>query len=492
MAINHIVFSPEDNVAVLLESGKSGDILEIGGENITLASDVLQGFKVALRDIEEGAEILKYGESLGVATKRILPGEIVHSHNLKSGLSGELQIPRWTKPSDPEPMLKELDKGSFWGYRRPNGRVGIRNELWVIPTVGCVNGLIRGIVQSYPKPDWISAVRVLEHPWGCSQLGGDLDNTRKVLIGLAHNPNAAGVLVVALGCENLQLDTIVPLLEDVPNKATISMQQEKDEKEAIWGLLDVLSERAERDRVPCPLSDLVVAMKCGGSDGFSSITANPLLGHITDRITASGGTVMVGEIPEMFGAEKGLFARCASEEVHKKLADVLISFRDYFIGHGQPVFENPSPGNKAGGISTLEEKSLGAVSKSGKSIVIDVLDYGEVFTRAGLNVVYSPGNDLVSSTAMAAAGAGMVLFSTGRGTPFGTVVPTLKISTNEDLAIKKRNWIDFDASPVLTDGIGDTAQRLMRLVIEIAEGRETCNEKNNIGEISIFKSGVIL
>ena len=492
MGLRHIVFSPEDNVAVLLEPASLGDTLDLRGRSVTVMSDVPQGFKVALVEIAEGAEVLKYGESLGVATRGICPGEIVHSHNLKSGLSGDLHVPVWSKPSPPEPLLHVSESGGFLGYRRANGRVGIRNELWVIPTVGCINGLLRNIVQDYKKSPWISAVRVLEHPWGCSQLGGDLDNTRRVLVGLAHNPNAAGVLVAAMGCENLQLDTMVPFLNDVTNIATVTMQQERDENRAVWALLDKLSERAERGRVPCPMSDLVVAVKCGGSDAFSSVTANPLLGHITDMITTSGGSVIMGEIPEMFGAEKGLFSRCASKEVHEKLASALVSFRDYFVGNGQPVFENPSPGNRAGGISTLEEKSLGAVSKSGKSIVTDVLNYGQVLSKSGLNVVYSPGNDLVSSTAMAAAGAGMILFSTGRGTPFGTVVPTVKISTNEDLAVKKYNWIDFDASTVLNHGMSDTAQSLMRLVIDIAEGRETRNEENHIGEISIFKNGVIL
>ncbi len=492
MGLNHIVFSPGDTVAILLEPANAGDVIEWDDEKITLFSGAPQGFKIALKDVEEGAEILKYGEPLGVATRTILRGEVVHSHNLKSALTGELHVPPWERPLSPEPLLEEPQGGTFFGYRRQNGRVGIRNELWIIPTVGCINGLLRGLIQDYPKPRWISAVRVLEHPWGCSQLGDDLDNTRKVLAGLAHNPNAAGVLVAAMGCENLQLDSMVPLLRDVPNLASLTMQQEKNEKEAVWGYLNELAEKVERDRVKCPLSDLVVAVKCGGSDAFSSITANPLLGHVTDRITFSGGTVMMGEIPEMFGAEKGLFARCASEDVHEKLARALRSFREYFMRHQQPVFENPSPGNKAGGISTLEEKSLGAVSKSGRSIVTDVLAYGEVYAKSGLNVVYSPGNDLVSCTAMAAAGAGMILFSTGRGTPFGTVVPTVKIGTNRDLAVQKPRWIDFDASPVITEGMRGPAQRLMDQIVEIAEGKEARNEENHIAEISIFKDGVIL
>ncbi len=490
MGLKHIVFSPKDNVAVLLEPGKPGDFLEYGERGIFLSSEIPQGFKVALENIGGGEEIRKYGESLGRATRNISSGEMVHSFNLESALTGDLYVPSWKAPLVPEPLLRE--PGTFWGYRRRNRRVGIRNELWIIPTVGCINGLLRGIASRYPKPDWISAIRVLEHPWGCSQLGGDLENTRKVLAGLAHNPNAAGVLVAGMGCENLQLHSLLPLLEDVPNLATLIMQEEPHEEKALFAKLRELAERAEREREECPLSDLAVAVKCGGSDAFSSITANPLLGHLTDRITCSGGTVMMGEIPEMFGAEKGLFARCASEEVHGKLARALRFFREYFIEHHQPVFENPSPGNKAGGISTLEEKSLGAVSKSGKSIVADVLEYGQVYTKPGLNVVYSPGNDLVSCTAMAAAGAVMILFSTGRGTPFGTVVPTVKIATNRELAIRKAGWIDFDASPVITEGMEKTAQRLMEDLFEIAKGRETRNEEKGIAEISIFKNGVIL
>lgn len=487
--IPSIRFSEKDNVVVALEKALPKDVMQFHGGTLTLRSAIEPGFKAALCDIAEGKAVLKYGEPIGIARRTIKAGERVHDDNLASALSGELTIEPWSKPAPPE---NEKEPPSFFGYRRKNGLVGIRNELWIIPTVGCINGLLRNIVKGYALPHGVTALRVLEHPWGCSQLGNDLDNTRRLLTGLAHNPNAAGVLVAAMGCENLQLSSMKEGLADVENLRTIVMQEEDNEEAAVLEALDELSAEIVIERSLCSAKDLVLGVKCGGSDALSSITANPLLGRITDRYTCAGGTVIMGELPEMFGAEKGILARCATPEVHAELAAMLRSFRNYFTEHGQPVFENPSPGNRAGGISTLEEKSLGAVSKSGSSIVTSVLSYGETSNAKGLNVVFSPGNDLVSCTAMAASGATMILFSTGRGTPFGTVVPTLKIATNAPLAIKKKNWIDFDASVAITEGLEKTADELVEKITDTASGHHTRNEENGIAEISIFKDGVIL
>lgn len=487
--INSIRFSKRDNVAVALKDLQPGDLMTFHGGEQVLLSALTPGFKAALRDIAEGETITKYGEPIGIARRAIRAGERVHDDNIASVLSGVLSADPWEKPAPLQPMGK---LPSFNGYRRANGAVGIRNDLWIIPTVGCVNGLLRSIVRDYPVPDGITAVRVLEHPWGCSQLGDDLDSTRDVLIGLAHNPNAAGVLIAALGCENLRLDSVAERLADVENLVTVTLQDEPDERGTVLSKLDGLASAAVKTRTLYAASDLTFGVKCGGSDALSGITANPLLGKVTDRYTSVGGTVVMGEVPEMFGAEKGLLARCATREVHDDLLVLLQSFRDYYIAHGQPVFENPSPGNRAGGISTLEEKSLGAVSKSGHSIVTAVLKYGEVARAKGLNVVSSPGNDLVSCTALAAAGAVMIIFTTGRGTPFGTVVPTLKVATNAPLATRKANWIDFDASTAMADGLSEAAEHLIAKITAVANGEKTRAEENGIADISIFKGGVIL
>lgn len=487
--INSIRFSEKDNIAVALENAQPGDVLAFRGGSQKLLSALTPGFKAALCDIDEGAAIVKYGEPIGRAKRAIKAGERVHDDNISSGLSGEMNVEPWKKP---EPLKSDGKLPEFTAYRRKNGKVGIRNDLWIIPTVGCVNGLLKTIIKDYPVPKGITAVRVLEHPWGCSQLSDDLNNTRNILIGLAHNPNAAGVLIASLGCENLRLDSMKDGLSDVENLKTVVLQDELDEKTSVLTKLDELASAAVKVRTPCEASDLTFGIKCGGSDALSSITANPLLGRVTDRYTSEGGTVIMGEVPEMFGAEKGILARCATQKVYDDLVTLLQSFRDYFIAHNQPVFENPSPGNRAGGISTLEEKSLGAVSKSGHSIVTDVLKYGSTSKTKGLNVVFSPGNDLVSCTALAAAGAVMILFTTGRGTPFGTVVPTLKVATNAPLAAKKKNWIDFDASAVMTEGMPETVERLIEKMTNTANGAMSRNEENGVAGISIFKDGVIL
>lgn len=487
--IKALRFSDRDNVVVALESGAAGDFAEWHDGSLELAGFVPSGFKAALRDIAAGEALIKYGEPIGVAKCKIKAGTRVHEDNISSALSGVFEPERWAAPKA-APHAKQLP--SFMGYRRKNGRVGIRNELWIIPTVGCIGGLLREIARDYRAPEHITAVRVIEHPWGCSQLGGDLENTRRLLSGLAHNPNAAGVLMAAMGCENLSLSSLLEEVSDAENLRALTLQEVSDERAAVFGALNDLADNADRERTICKPSELVFGIKCGGSDSMSGVTANPLLGRVTELYTAAGGSVLMGELPEMFGAERVILARCADAEVHSRLSGMLQGFRDYFISHGQPVCENPSPGNKAGGISTLEEKSLGAVSKSGMAIVTDALEYGRVWKKKGLSVVWSPGNDLVSCSAMAAAGAVMILFTTGRGTPYGTVVPTLKISTNADLAKRKPNWIDFDASVVMTEGIDSAAASLIDKITETACGAVSRNEENGIAEISIFKDGVIL
>ena len=484
-----IRINPRDNVAVALQPLKAGE--EALG--VTLREDIPAGHKFALCDIAENENIVKYGFPIGHATQPISAGSWVHTHNVKTNLSGLLEY-----GYHPHPCAMPVDrKAAFEGYVREDGRVGIRNEVWIVNTVGCVNGTAKTLERMAQAAygDRVDGIHCFVHPYGCSQLGEDHKNTQKLLASMVRHPNAGAVLVLSLGCENNNVNEFKKVLGDYdPERVKFLVTQDvEDEIEAGMRLLDELTAYASAfKRQTVDASELVIGLKCGGSDGLSGITANPLLGCASDLLARHGGTTLLTEVPEMFGAERGILARCASPEVHAELAAMLRSFRDYFTGHGQPVFENPSPGNRAGGISTLEEKSLGAVSKSGHSIVTDVLRYGDTVRRKGLGIVFSPGNDLVSCTAMAAAGAVMVLFTTGRGTPFGTVVPTLKIATNAQLAQRKKGWIDFDASTVITSGMEESEAALIAKIASVANGEKTRSEEKDIADISIFKDGVIL
>ncbi len=484
-----ILLKPGDSVAVLPEGGLAGQVLS--GCGVILREDVPAGHKAALKDISQGSQVIKYGHPMGRATRPIAPGEKVHVHNVESGLSAEWNM-TWTPsgavfrdPPGPVPL--------FEGYAREQGAPGIRNELWIIPLVGCVNEYLKFLAEGYALPPWIGKVRVLSHPYGCSQLGEDLDRTAAVLEGLARNPCAAGAVLVGLGCENLRRVFMETRLSGLRKIRFFSLQEADDDRKMLYGLLDGLSEAAPRKRTVFPLSEVTVGVKCGGSDGFSGLSANPLVGEAADMLCAWGGKVLATEIPEMFGAEDVVASRISDEGVFRSFAAAIRWFRDYYDAHSQPVYENPSPGNKDGGITTLEEKSLGAVNKCGSAPVTDVLAMGSQATRRGVSVVFGPGNDLISSTAMAASGAQVILFTTGRGTPYSTVVPTIKISSNTALYNRKRGWIDFDAGPLLSGADrGESARLLVSLLAETASGRLTRNEENRSGEIAIFKDGVTL
>jgi len=489
-SVGYVKLGNDDNIAVLTEEGLAGDFIDPDSGRVVLVGDVPAGHKIAVEGIPEDGKIIKYGHVIGYSTAPIGKGEWVHTSNVKSGLGVEW-TPRWN--GGKVDFHEEGADLSFMGYPRRDGRYGVRNDLWIIPTVGCINGLLQSEARRYPLPPWITDIKVLAHPYGCSQLGGDLDMTTKLLCGLAKNPNAAGVAVVGLGCENLTMDRLSGPLNARENVEFIVLQEERDDIEAVGGILDHLAEKAPRDRIEALLSELTIGVKCGGSDSFSSLTSNPLLGRVSDLLVASGGTVLATEIPEMFGAEDMITSRITERDVFDKFTTMIDWFKNYFVSYDQPVYENPSPGNKAGGITTLEEKSLGAVTKSGHGPVTDVLPYGTQSSRRGVNILFSPGNDLVSSTSLAAGGAQIVAFTTGRGTPFGTVVPTLKISSNTRLFENKRSWIDFDAGKVLGSGEWDRERdRLMKLILEIASGRKTKSEERSIAEIAIFKDGVIL
>ncbi|WP_350449482.1 UxaA family hydrolase [Aminobacterium mobile] len=480
-----------DSVAVLTEDGAKGDTLcLLDGSQIELKENIPAGHKVALTQIELGETVFKYGCSIGRAIQRIYKGGWTHTHNLTSALGVEW-TPQWKYCS---PSLKtKIPQRSFMGYRRGKYGVGIRNELWVIPTVSCINDLLRTLIPRYSPAPWIENVRVLAHPYGCSQLGDDFEYTLRALSSLAFNPNAAGVLFVGMGCENLQISYLKERMSHHPNVAYTVLQDEADDERALFSRLDFLAENSVRTRTECPLSDLVVGVKCGGSDAFSSLTANPLVGLFTDYLSFWRGTTLATEIPEMFGAEEAITSRIEEESVFNSFVEMIHWFKNYFTSYNQPVYENPSPGNKVGGITTLEEKSLGAVEKTGSGPVTDVLWYGERATRPGVAIVFSPGNDPVSVTSLAISGAVLTLFTTGRGTPYSSVIPSIKIATNTDLYERKRRWIDFNAGNLLKgEGWDDALSRLVTMVIDVANGRSTCNERLKVGEIGLFKNGVIL
>lgn len=492
--------NPADTVAVALRPLTAGFVATISEEAVTLRTDIPAGHKFALRDIAEGEDVIKYGYPIGHALRNIAKGELVDHHNIKTNLSGTLDYSAVQR--DGAEIASTSSLRTFMGYVRPDGQVGIRNDIWVIPTVGCVNGICRQIVEKMIAqcPQAAGNVKSFPHNYGCSQLGDDHENTRKVLRDMVLHPNAGGILVVGLGCENNQPKEFEKMLGDYDRQRIrfmVSQEVEGDEVEAGVAIVKELYEQAQGfERVPVPMSKLRVGLKCGGSDGFSGITANPLLGAFTDWLCKEqGGTAILTEVPEMFGAETILMRRSVSNEVLQQTIKLVNDFKDYFISHGQPVGENPSPGNKAGGISTLEEKALGCTQKAGSAPVVGVLDYGErLDSRSGLHLLSAPGNDLVASTALAASGCQLVLFTTGRGTPFSTFVPTMKVSTNSDLARRKPQWIDFNAGVLLEDtSMDDLLQQFIAYIIDVASGHtQTTAEVHGNAEFAIFKTGVTL
>ena len=492
----YIQINRADNVVVAVDTLSAGDHITVGTTTVTVREEIPAGHKVALQDFKTGESIIKYGFPIGHARKEIPTGSLVNEKNIKTNLEG-LQDYTW-QPQDT--TLDIPDKGlTFNGYRRRNGDVGIRNEIWIIPTVGCVNGIVNQLAETLRQETLgkdVDAIVAFPHNYGCSQLGNDHENTRKILRDMAKHPNAGAVLIVGLGCENNQPDALREFLGEYDTERIRFMvcQQVKDEHEEGMNILRELYTIASADkRTAIPMSELRVGLKCGGSDGFSGITANPLLGVFSDFLVAQGGTTVLTEVPEMFGAETLLMNRCATEELFNKTVRLINDFKAYFLENKQPIYENPSPGNKAGGISTLEEKSLGCTQKSGKSKVKDVLMYGDRLTTRGLNLLSAPGNDLVASTALAASGCHMVLFTTGRGTPFASPVPTVKISTNNQLAEKKQNWIDFNCG-VMVNGtpLDELSENLLDFVLEIASGKKSKSEEAGFHDMAIFKQGVTL
>ena len=435
------------------------------------------GHKYAVKEIKKGEQVIKYGFPIGVATDNIQIGEKVHSHNLKTVLGGALDYTYTPEIAE----LETLSPFTVSAFVRQDGNIGIRNDIWIIPTVGCVNGIAKILAEK-------TGALCFTHPYGCSQLGDDLSVTQKTLSGLIGHPNAGGVLVLGLGCENNNIAELQKVLGKRNNERIRFLNCQDYEDEIAQGIsiikeLQTITDKDKREAVP--VSKLKIGLKCGGSDGLSGITANPMCGRITDKIVAMGGTAVLTEVPEMFGAEQLLMNRCVNETVFNKTVNLINNYKNYFIAHHQPVSENPSPGNKAGGITTLEEKSLGCVQKGGNAPITAVLSYGDTAEKSGLNLLDGPGNDMVAVTNLTAAGCHLILFTTGRGTPLGAPVPTVKIATNTTLASRKKNWIDFDAQT-------DTEEKLLKLIQETVNGKKTKNEQHGFREIAIFKDGVTL
>jgi altronate hydrolase len=484
-----------DSVAVCLRDVHAGEQLALGEQVIEIATDTARGHKVALRPHKCGEVVMKYGHTIGHATEDIAAGAQVHIHNLASDLVQHGQY-TYDEPAARAPTAAV--RREFLGYRRADGQVGIRNEIWILCTVGCVAETVRRIAEAAQREyaGRTDGIFAFGHPFGCSQLGDDLNATRALLAALAQHPNAGAVLVVGLGCENNQLTALIATLAARgPNRlAYFNAQAVSDEVEAgVAALAPLVGQMAADQRSMCDLGDLVIGLKCGGSDAFSGLTANPMVGRVCDAVTGSGGTAILSEIPELFGAERVLLDRCRDRATFSDLAQLVNDFKDYFTAHQLPVFENPSPGNRQGGITTLEEKSLGAVQKGGAAQVTQVLRYGGRASRKGLVILESPGNDAVSTTALIAAGAVIVLFTTGRGTPLGFPAPTLKISSDTDLAERKPRWIDFDAGSLI-DGADPAAltSQLLDLMMAVASGEPCRHEQAGAREIALWKRGVTL
>lgn len=495
--MRYIQIHPRDNVAVALVDLPEGEAITLGQSEFSLPQPVARGHKFALRALAADENVVKYGLPIGHALSAIAVGEHLHSHNLRTNLN---DVDEYRYQPEFASAGKRMSDREVNLFRRDNGAVGVRNELWILPTVGCVNAIARQMLNRFLKQtndaEGIDGAYLFSHQFGCSQLGDDHLNTRTMLQNMVHHPNAGAVLVVGLGCENNQIAAFCETLGEYdPSRVRfMALQQQDDEVEAGLEHLHALYQVMRHDtRQPGRLSELKFGLECGGSDGLSGITANPMLGLFSDYVVANGGTTVLTEVPEMFGAERILMSHCRDEETFEKTVAMVNDFKRYFIEHHQPIYENPSPGNKAGGITTLEEKSLGCTQKAGGSQVVDVLRYGERLKEAGLNLLSAPGNDAVATSALAGAGCHMVLFSTGRGTPYGGFVPTLKIATNSELAEKKPHWIDFDAGRLLHGStMPELLEQFIDVIVRTVNGESTCNEKNDFRELALFKSGVTL
>ena len=493
------ILSPKDSVAVALKDLSKGQVFNTSNGQITLKEDIQRGHKFALQDIAVNTKIIKYGFHIGHATKNIGKGEWVHTHNMESNL--DLSEMNYTYNPIPDDNNAPVDSRTFMGYKRANGKVGIRNDLYIVPMVSCVDSLLDIVLKQfkalYPDNGAFDNIILLKHPFGCDQGGKDFENTRNLLIDAVLHPNAGGVLLFGLGCETNRMDQFLDILEkeggpiDKDRIKYLVAQEVDDEYDTALTMLKELNETAKSDkRTPQKLSELKIGLKCGGSDGLSGITANPLLGHATDFVTAQGGSAILTEVPEMFGAETILMSRAQDEETFNKIVSLINNFKDYFVANNHKVYEIPSVGNYKSGLSTIEDKALGCTQKAGHARVVDVLKYGERIKKTGLSLLQAPGNDPTCVSAEAAAGCQMVLFTTGRGNPFSSFVPTIKVSSNTPLAERKPRWIDFDAGQLLQTSMEDLSNSFIQKILDVANGEKTNNEKYGIHGFTMWKSGV--
>ncbi len=495
--MDYMVINDKDNVAVALNDLAKGDIVNCGGKKVTLNDDIPRGHKFTLCALREGQNVIKYGNPIGHVTMDVAEGSHVHIHNIKTNL-GDLLEYEYHPERSPEVIEWERTNATFQGYMRKDGKAGVRNELWIIPTVGCVNSIATKLAEINRQKLRGNAEDIIAfpHPYGCSQMGDDQENSRKVLADFVHHPNAGAVLVVGLGCENSNIDILKGYIGEYDTERVRFLQCQDVSDELAEGskiIDELIAVLAEDKRTAISADKLIIGMKCGGSDGLSGITANPTVGLFSDKLISEGGTTILTEVPEMFGAETLLMDRCATKELFDKTVLLINDFKEYYKKNNQTIYENPSPGNKKGGISTLEDKSLGCTQKSGTAKVTGVLGYAERVENKGLNLLSAPGNDLVAATSLAASGAQIVLFTTGRGTPFASPVPTVKISTNDALAEKKNNWIDFNCG-VLVDGKDkkELAEELFSYVLQVASGKKVQHEEKGYRDMAIFKNGVTL
>lgn len=486
-----IKINPKDDVIVLLKDFKKGDVVD----SIILLDNIKMGHKVAIHDMKKGHHLIKYGNVIGILTSDVKKGEWIHSHNLKTSLEEKEPTYIYNKKE-----ISKVEPSSLtWeGYLREDGSAGTRNDFYLLPTVGCCNIILEELKEKFISlhPEIKGSLKVLDHPYGCSQLGDDLKNTAKILSSLVHNPNCGGCLIVSLGCENNRLDDFMKLVGKVDNSRVKYMVLQEHDDEIGYGLKlmeEIYSVMKNDKRTTLPLSKIRLGLKCGGSDGFSGLTANPLLGLVSDVIGSNGGQVALTEVPEMFGAETILMNRAKDEKTFNKVVDLINNFKAYYARNNQPCYENPSPGNKEGGITTLEEKSNGCILKGGDLEIDDVIDCGERLKEKNLTLVNGPGNDLVASTNLASSGCNIMFFTTGRGTPFASVIPTIKVGTQHHISEFKKDWIDFDAGKMLDDDMYKVRDELLSLLVDIASGRKLAKaERNDRSLIAIFKTGVTL
>ncbi|MGL5437921.1 MAG: UxaA family hydrolase [Lachnospiraceae bacterium] len=498
MKDSFIQINPQDNVAVALCDNKKGTGIAINGQSYVLKDDIPFGHKMALKDFSCGEDVFKYGESIGHITKQTQQGEWIHSHNLATNLEGLLDY--HYNPAQRHSEQAKTYRDTFQGYRRADGSAGTRNEIWIIPTVSCVNTTVNKIARAAAEQygAMCDGIFAFPHNAGCSQMGDDFDTTQRILSSIVHHPNAGGVLLVSLGCENNDLEHFLPVLGDYdPARVRTMVTQDIDGDEVEHGiaLVHEIAQVVTADiRIKISVSELKIAYKCGGSDAFSGVTANPLCGRIADRVVELGGSGILTEVPEMFGAETLLMNRADSDDTFQEVVELINSFKQYYMDYNQPIYENPSPGNKRGGITTLEEKSLGCIQKGGQAKVTGTLHYGQKCTKPGINLMIGPGNDSVSITNLLASGAQILLFTTGRGNPLATAIPTVKVASNDRLYHRKQNWIDFNAGMILEGKtFMEAADEFWDFILDICSGqKQTKNEVNDYREIMIFKNGVLL